>query len=48
MKTIENAKSAHLRLNGINKVFFWFLTAIGGSAIVTIVGFVMRGGFDHP
>ncbi|GBF73039.1 hypothetical protein PA598K_01324 [Paenibacillus sp. 598K] len=45
-KAVESTKSAHLRLNGIGKVGFWLLTAIGGAAIVFVVGFAMRGGFN--
>jgi len=48
IKIEESSKSAHKRMDTATKLGYWLLTAIGGSVILVIVNFAMKGGFANP
>ncbi|MGK9252357.1 hypothetical protein [Paenibacillus humicus] len=45
LAALESTKSAHKRLNGASKIGYWLLTAVGGSVILAVVTFALKGGF---
>lgn len=43
IEALQSAKSAHLRLNKIDKIIFWLGTTVVGSVILAIIKFSMEG-----
>nr|WP_232016486.1 hemolysin XhlA family protein [Paenibacillus baekrokdamisoli] len=44
----QRARSAHHRLDKIDKIIFWCGSTVIGGIIVTIVAYGMKGGFTTP
>lgn len=42
-EALEKAKSAHKRLDSIDKIIFWVSTTIIGLVIVALIGLVLKG-----
>ncbi|MNI54486.1 hemolysin XhlA [compost metagenome] len=43
----ESTKSAHHRLNKIEKIIYWLATTVIGSIILAVMGFVINGGLKN-
>lgn len=43
-EALLSTKSAHLRLDKIDKVIFWTATTIIGALILGLIAFILRGG----
>ncbi|WP_240415041.1 hemolysin XhlA family protein [Paenibacillus periandrae] len=43
-KAMESTKSAHRRLDRIDKLVTWLSTTVIGAIILAVVGFVIKGG----
>lgn len=39
-----SARSAHHRLNKIDKIIFWLATTVIGALILALIGFALKGG----
>gem|GEM_PF-6099737 len=48
IKIEESSKLAHQRLDTATKLVYWLMTAIGGSVIMVVVNFALKGGFTNP
>lgn len=46
-EALDKAKSAHHRLDGIDKIIFWGGTTIIGAIILSAIAFVVSGGFAN-
>lgn len=44
-EALQSAKSAHLRLDKIDKITNWLTTTIIGAIILAVIGFALKGGF---
>ncbi|QAV21770.1 hypothetical protein PC41400_21530 [Paenibacillus chitinolyticus] len=45
---MDSTKTAHKRLDKIDKFITWFTTTVIGAIILAIMGFLIRGGFNLP
>lgn len=43
-EALQSTKTAHHRIDSINKIIFWFATTFFGSIIVAIGVFITKGG----
>lgn len=44
VEALESTKSAHKRLDKIDKIVWWVATTVGGVIILALVGLVIKGG----
>lgn len=45
---LDSTKSAHHRLDKIDKLTIWLVTTVIGGIILAIMGYLVRGGFSLP
>lgn len=43
-EALSSTKSAHKRLDKIDKIVWWVATTVGGVLLVALVGLVLKGG----
>lgn len=46
-EALDKAKSAHHRLDGIDKIIFWGGTTIIGAIILSAITFIIKGGLAN-
>lgn len=47
-EALQSTKSAHIRLDKIEKIVYWAATTIIGGVILAVVAYVMNGGTTKP
>ncbi|SFL09881.1 Haemolysin XhlA [Paenibacillus sp. 1_12] len=45
-KAMESTKSAHRRLDKIDKLTSWLVTTVIGAIILAVIGFIIKGGLN--
>lgn len=43
-EALQSARSAHHRLNGIDKIIFWAGTTVAGAVFLALIGLLWKGG----
>lgn len=43
-KAKDRAEEAHVRMDKIERIHWWLFTTIGGTAIVAVIAFALKGG----
>lgn len=46
-EALDKAKSAHHRLDGIDKIVFWGGTTVIGAIVLAAIAFIVKGGLAY-
>ncbi|WP_138751133.1 hypothetical protein [Paenibacillus sinopodophylli] len=46
-EALDKSKSAHRRLDGIDRIIFWGGTTVIGAVVLSVIAFIVKGGLAN-